>query len=571
LERARSSADAATDRSGARQRPASHDQTRPDGDHIIAGRPTTLLASRDLAIGLVIAVVAGAVSWAIAWRQSSPLEDAAMLFRFADNIAAGHGIAWNPGEHPVDGATDLGFLFAVAGLRVLGMSAQTGAFVLDTIAFAATACLLYVFSRARRLATPWALTLVALFVLGPGLAISAAGFSAVAFAATLAGVFVLVLRMTDTSSLRHAVLVGCVGIVPGIVRPEGYLYVGILLAAALVIGVPWRRLAASAGIIVGSGLVFLAWRWHTFGYPLPNPYYKKGSGSLHSDGFASAAHFLWDVALIPVVVLVVVGPFLRPVDRRRWAAYLLAIVAMLTMWSLLSSEMNFLYRFQYPLFVVSLFMVADLLTRTRVGWVSDARRLPDARGVLCASIIVLLAASMFATRFRPVTAPEPQQAVAGILSSSGQTGLTVATTEAGYVCWQSGWRCVDLWGLTNARVAHDGFLDQAQLAALHPAVIFVHAFTSPRHRTLTTGYASSGLPGWSAMTTPVIRFAEHDGYRLVAALRASPDAGYFVYVRPGLPATAALTHAFARLRPSLQTSYGPPATDGRYHLPVEFG
>src|SRR3954469_22776431 len=40
-----------------------------------------------------------------------PLEDAAMLMRYAVNLAHGHGMVWNVGEHPVDGATD--FLFTV--------------------------------------------------------------------------------------------------------------------------------------------------------------------------------------------------------------------------------------------------------------------------------------------------------------------------------------------------------------------------------------------------------------------------------------------------------------------------
>ena len=47
----------------------------------------------------------------------------------------------------------------------------------------------------------------------------------------------------------------------------------------------------------------------------------------------------------------------------------------------------------------------------------------------------------------------------------------MATTEAGYVCWQSGWRCIDLWGLNDKRIAHDGYLDEGELAELDPDVI----------------------------------------------------------------------------------------------------
>ncbi|HET7142495.1 MAG TPA: hypothetical protein VFI68_00630, partial [Anaerolineales bacterium] len=40
-----------------------------------------------------------------------PFEDAAMLMRYSQHLAQGHGVTWNIGEHPVDGATD--FLFMV--------------------------------------------------------------------------------------------------------------------------------------------------------------------------------------------------------------------------------------------------------------------------------------------------------------------------------------------------------------------------------------------------------------------------------------------------------------------------
>ena len=50
-----------------------------------------------------------------------PYEDAAMLMRYADHLAHGHGIVWNIGEHPVDGATDFLFMAVSAGLIRIGV------------------------------------------------------------------------------------------------------------------------------------------------------------------------------------------------------------------------------------------------------------------------------------------------------------------------------------------------------------------------------------------------------------------------------------------------------------------
>jgi len=55
-------------------------------------------------LGALVAQVARTFDFA-----AQPEEDAAILMRYAQHLAAGHGIVWNVGEPPVDGATD--FLF----------------------------------------------------------------------------------------------------------------------------------------------------------------------------------------------------------------------------------------------------------------------------------------------------------------------------------------------------------------------------------------------------------------------------------------------------------------------------
>ena len=63
----------------------------------------------DLLISLLL--IASTVYYAVRYVDFSipPFEDAAMLMRYAQHLADGHGIVWNIGGHPVDGATD--FLF----------------------------------------------------------------------------------------------------------------------------------------------------------------------------------------------------------------------------------------------------------------------------------------------------------------------------------------------------------------------------------------------------------------------------------------------------------------------------
>ena len=50
----------------------------------------------------------------------APFEDAAMIMRYAGHFAGGHGMVWNIGEKPADGATD--FLFVI----ILGLFIKAG-------------------------------------------------------------------------------------------------------------------------------------------------------------------------------------------------------------------------------------------------------------------------------------------------------------------------------------------------------------------------------------------------------------------------------------------------------------
>ena len=70
----------------------------------------------DLLLSILLIVIA--LLYAVQFVDFSipPFEDAAMLMRYAQHLAGGHGIVWNIGEHPVDGATDFLFMVVSAAL-----------------------------------------------------------------------------------------------------------------------------------------------------------------------------------------------------------------------------------------------------------------------------------------------------------------------------------------------------------------------------------------------------------------------------------------------------------------------
>lgn len=94
-----------------------------------------------------------------------PFEDASMLFRYAENLAHGYGISWNPGEAPgvSDGATDLGFVLAVGFLMLFGSDANLSAAIISWAAVFTLGALIAVANRSLwrlPVAAPFILTLI---------------------------------------------------------------------------------------------------------------------------------------------------------------------------------------------------------------------------------------------------------------------------------------------------------------------------------------------------------------------------------------------------------------------------
>src|SRR5512147_229088 len=101
--------------------------------------------------------------------RGRPEEDAAMLLRYSQHLAAGHGVVWNIGEKPVDGATDFLFMVLVAGVDRLGVGLESAARGIGLVAHAATVLLVFFGARASGASRPWALVPAVFLAVGPGL------------------------------------------------------------------------------------------------------------------------------------------------------------------------------------------------------------------------------------------------------------------------------------------------------------------------------------------------------------------------------------------------------------------
>jgi hypothetical protein len=477
-----------------------------------------------------------------------PLEDAAMLLRYAQNLAHGHGVVWNVGEKPVDGATDFLFMvLAAAGIR-LGLSPQAAVRVIDVASIATTIPLVYFTARRLHGAGMIVAGIAAAFVAsGRGLYYTEAGFGTPFFALTVATTWLFaMLYRRDPSSRPVSLGFATAALLMALTRPEGALLAAFMLAAIVVAVGPRRALhVISATVVVCGtlGLGYFLWRWHYFGYPLPNPFYKKGGGRLYPQSLELA--ILQTAAqTFPFVLLYPLS--LKSREGAREALFSLVPVALFTsIWVLLSSEMNFLGRFQYPATMVVLLSWPGLVPHVVRDW-----RLPRfteldrrARAILLTLVALAVFGHDVATfeGKKRMSAENGHLAVAQLLARYEGKGYRLATTEAGILPLYSGWRTVDTWGLNDQKIAHEGTITARRLEAFNPDVIVFHASFSPVLKEGCVGPEFN--PGWNEMTFRLRRFATQHHYRLVAAYGINPYDSFYHYVRKDFPDSDSLVAA----------------------------
>jgi arabinofuranosyltransferase len=466
-----------------------------------------------------------------------PEEDAAMLLRYSGHLADGHGIVWNAGEPPVDGATDLLFMVLVAAVHKTGIGLERAAQAVGLLAHVATVLLVF-FSARRQLGAPAALALLsAVFLaLGPGLRHLAACYGTPLFALACALTFVSALRLADAPSERvaqAALAFSLAGLFAGLARPEGVFFAVFCLGAVL-----HARRGEATRLILGRflavfstlGLGYFLWRFWYFGYPLPNPFYKKGAGLLYWHSLRQSWRNLFSLGL-PFVAVLLLGPFFRA-TRRVAVLTLIPVVAFVCLFVLISDETNYVMRFRYPV------LPAILIGGVAVWQGAVAPRLARWPQAVTATTLVVATLGLALFQHQRFQHVEPRRMglydAALVLRDYDRYNYALVTTEAGLLPLYSTWRAVDAWGLNDRYVAHNGAITEEYLDRYRPEVILFHAYFSPG--TPETGprieNRSLGRP-WYTMVMTLKGYAERNGYVLAAVFGRNAYDTHYYYVRSG--------------------------------------
>ena len=508
-----------------------------------------------------------------------PMEDAAMLMRYSQHLGGGHGIVWNLGEKPIDGATDFLFMVVIAGLYRAGLSLENAVILVGVVSQLGMIALVYLGIRSLYPNNKWGRWLGLCsgiwLAIGPGLYYTEFFFGTTFFALSICVTWFFAILLTRKDHHPYAIGFAASGLITGLIRPEGVILVCVMLMSVLVYRAmaTWQRSIGKVffNVLKGSkwtfvyfvaifvllGAVYFFWRWNYFGYPLPNPFYKKGGGDLYPFSLLGSISnvILFTVPFIPIYVL---GLFYCK-DKKKIIFPLVPILCFTLMWILLSDEMNHMGRFQYPIVSIVLLSCPPVFEgifepiRTKGGPVknnlagylmkgferhfkkADLKLDPQSGQFKFFNLFVLFimlsivilpygvhsGKNFFVNRYH-----DGNYDIAILLSDYKDKNYTLVTSEAGILSLYSEWRTIDAWGLNDQTISHGGgIITEGYLNETDPQVIIFHAKFSL--------LSSVRLDGeWNAMVYVMYKFANENGYILAADFGHITTDSIFIYVAP---------------------------------------
>jgi len=386
-------------------------------------------------------VLACALFLACAWSfRSSVIDDAYIVFRYADHVVLGLGPVFNPGER-VEGFSSPLWLVLMILARSAGISGESAVTIFGSAA--GVAAIVGTWAAARRVADGWpAVAAAALVALHPAHALwSVHGLETALAVALLALAF----------SLRGGW--GC-GVALGLLawtRPEAPLFAGLLVAGALVRGDRARAWRLGAGFAAVAVPLF-ALRFAYYGALLPNTFFAKTGGGLGriAWGLGEARRFV--VSHLPLVAGCALAA-LAARGRKAPPTVVDAIVCGIA-WSAwvvwIGGDAFPGYRFWLPAIPLAGIVIAwglSELSRARPGTAVAAAVVTVAWIAVAARPAVVLEATSgeeFTGRMK---------AAGAWLRDHAPKDATIAVNYAGAVPYVSGLRTIDMLGLTDVAIA----------------------------------------------------------------------------------------------------------------------
>jgi hypothetical protein len=399
------------------------------------------------------------------------MDDPHITFRYLDHWVSGQGLAFNPGEPPLEGYSNFLWMLLLVPWRLLfgADSLMLGAQILGSVCALAVGPLLAVTWQrtgppAKDAAPLWRwLPLYAWALSGPAMFWAVGGLETPLVALLITGtLFAAGGRVTERSVA--AVGLGVLLVLLAMARPEGAMF-GIALCAAWAVALVRR--GAVRGLILtivvfGAGtLAYQLWRLHTFGTLIPNTYWAKMGGARSTELAMGARHLLEVTVMtagLPVIAWL--GLWAWPRSRViRLAALFAAVQIFFLVW--VGGDWMPGGRFLVPALPCLILLLTAGLRRSWDG-LTAVTRARSLRDLLILALMVWIGASLVGERYatrevvRLLRADElfgPVHEAIAWIEEHADPEDTVAGEEAGILPFATERRFLDLLAINDAHLA----------------------------------------------------------------------------------------------------------------------
>lgn len=398
-------------------------------------------------------------------------DDAFISFRYAQNLALGHGLVYNPGER-VEGYTNFLWTLMAAGVLRLG-----GDLALWSHASGVLLGVLIVVGTCRMagplIGPPWALVAALLTGTSQSLLLYTARGSGLE-----TGLFTLLALAGGGAYLARERLgpggLAAAGLAFGLAaltRPEGLLVFTLtalhagLTAVMRQQGGPAERLRATLPPLLALGAPFLAlfgpyflWRLGYYGDLLPNTFYAKTGGGLKQieRGLAYAGAFTLTIG--GPLLLVIAAPWLRSWRAAlvSWRSYALLVTLTYSAYIIVVGGDHFRgERFFVPLVPWFAILIADGLATLIQALTAPARlaRPLLALGLAAGSLAALARTAPFDTTIRGLDESVwIWREIGWWLYDHSPPEASIAVAGAGAVAFYGQRAAIDMYGLTDRHI-----------------------------------------------------------------------------------------------------------------------